>query len=288
MLWTSFRAALLLATFGLTSSSAGDLAASGSAQRPTPPLGAPAQSAITVSARLLVDRSHGETFDVSGLTTYLTANGWTVSQHAAGPLDAGALASADVLMVPVNTYSSIANFSAAEVAAITSWVAGGKGLWLFNEFWTPPFGINSLAGSFGVQFHADLLRDAVENRGDPVWPNITNLSVHAVTAGVSAFGYYAGACVTAAPPAQLVARGGSNAHSDDCPVQPGVLAVATYGSGRAAFCGDNTPLHPADYPSGLDAQERMLLQNIANWLAGGSGPTVATRASWAQVKSIYR
>ena len=47
----------------------------------------------TVAGRLLVDRSHGQDFDVSGFGSYLVSQDWTIDSVYSGPITEDLLAS---------------------------------------------------------------------------------------------------------------------------------------------------------------------------------------------------
>jgi hypothetical protein len=239
-------------------------------------------------ANLLVDRAHSGDFDIGGLEDFLTSQGWIVDELYT-PVTPAALADYDVFLIPskvgeLNEFPSIDPYTAAEVEAVVAFVANGNGLWCLTEFKRDQSGVNTVANEFGVSFHADVVRDEVDNvDGSPSWPLIQLINPHPITTEVSAFGYYAGCCVGTASPAEVIATGGPNATSDDCPTYPPVLAVYENG-GRAVFCGDCTPFYP-DYA--ITQEHWLLLANTAAWLAHGE--VVATESvGWTEFKSLYR
>ena len=141
-----------------------------------------------------------------------------------------------------------------------------------------------LGAEFGVSFQPDIVTDPVENvGGNANWPWITMIEAHPVTEGVSAFGVYAGCCVSTESPSEVLATGGDNASSSMCPTYPTVMAVYD-NIGRAVFCGDITPCYP-----GYDITEEhwQMLANTAEWLAFG-GPVATEAMGWSAVKSLYR
>jgi hypothetical protein len=244
-------------------------------------------SILVGTGSLLIDRSHGNNFDVSGLMNHLVSQGWLVAEHASGPITGAVLAGYDILLVPTRDSAlPISPFSQAEVAAVLTLLDGGRGLWAFSDI-VNPSGINTLSEAFGVHFYADIIRDSTNNEGHLSWPTIHDLSSHVVFAGVKSYGYYAGDCLSATPPAESIARADVDAYSQYClsGSRPPVLA-ARQGGGRAIFSGDITSLHPTYYPSGLRPEEQLLLQNIAHWLLGQ--PTTATSSeSWGTIKAMY-
>lgn len=242
-----------------------------------------------ITARLLVDRSHGQTFDVSGLTGYLEGHGWTIGEHTGGPINTAVLADWDILLVPNRwNYESIDPFSADEVAAILAWWQQPRGLWLFHEYSRSPEGINSLSAALGVQFHDDVCADPT----DPIQPGyntnfwVRDLAAHPVFAGVEAFVYRAGCSLEVSWPAEVIATGDDDAHSAYFPSYPPLLA-SREAPGRAIFCGDITPLHPTYFPEYLSLQDAQLVVNIAAWLAD-TGPVSTRSISLSGIKALYR
>jgi hypothetical protein len=265
-----------------------DLDADGHPGTATPPAGAatePEVFALSGAANLLIDRSHEEDFDVSGFTSFLESQGWTVDEFSTGPISEAVLAQYSVLMVPVRLLYSIVPFSPEEVSAITNFVSSGGGLWVFNENQRDPTGVNSLANAFGVSFFSDLVFDPSNNEGQTFWPTIHLLQPHPIMDGVSSYGYYAGCCLSPGAPSAVVSTGDDDAYSSSCPLLPPTLGVYQ-GEGRVVFSGDITPLFPAYYPEGLRDEEELLLQNIANWLAN-LNPNATEASSWGSLKSLY-
>lgn len=227
--------------------------------------------ALISTCSMLVDNSHDQNFDVSGFTDYLVSQGWTVDYFTTGPLTEADLAPYGVLLVPTRWDAPPETpFTPSEVAAVQAFVDDGKGLWVCHEAEKDPTMANSLAGAFGVQFYEGLVLDPTDNEGQVYWPTIHELVPHPVTAGVTEYGLYAGCCLDAVGPAEVIATGDDDASSSNCPSYPPVLAVYE-GAGRAVFMGDSTPLHPLNYPDDLDADEILLLDNIADWLCAGGG-----------------
>jgi len=257
----------------------------GVAASPSPGSEIPEVFALTGPGSLLVDRSHSETFNVSGFTSFLASQGWTIASNASSPITEAILAPYDVFMVPVGGFSGITPFTAAEVSAVNAYLSNGGGLWLFNEYSVNPAGINTLSSALGVTFHQDFISDATNNEGEVFWPTIHLLESHPITQGVTSYGYYGGCCLSVVSPALIIGRGDDDASSADCPTFPAMLA-AYESSGRVVFSGDITPLHSNYYPENLRDEEELLLQNIANWLAQ-KPPTAAESISWGAIKMLY-
>lgn len=244
-------------------------------------------SSLISTANLLIDRSHGNVFNVSGFMNYLASQGWVIAEHSLGPITASVLSGFDLLLIPTtDSPIPIAAFSPPEVEAIQSFLAEGGGLWVLNDS-VDPAGVNTLSAAFGVTFRHDFLQDPSNNEGRLYWPTIYILTAHPVVSGVESFGYYAGDCVAVSEPSAVIARGDDDCYSLYCPAgsYPPTLA-AWERAGRAVFCGDITPLHPNYYPSRLREEEQVLLQNIMNWLLG-SPPTETSHMSWGGLKATY-
>ncbi|MFN0151726.1 MAG: hypothetical protein ACKVU1_13580 [bacterium] len=245
-------------------------------------------SALIGTGSVLVDHSHQNDFFVNGFTDYLATQGWTIAQHFSGPITEALLSGYDILIVPTRSSSGPTNpFSASEVAAIQAFLAGGNGMWILNDAQNSD-GINTLSTSFGVEFQSDYIQDPSNNEGGRLyWPTIYLLSPHLITSGVGSYGYFAGDCLLASPPSIAIATADEDAYSSFCPAgsYPPVLAVWE-NVGRAVFSGDGTPLHPNYYPERLDADEELLLQNIANWLLGDP-PNATSATSWGSLKRAH-
>jgi hypothetical protein len=249
----------------------------------------PVSSALVGTGTLLIDRTHGNSFNVSGFTNYLTSQGWVVLDLTMGPVTVEALEGADVFLVPTRAagLGPISPFSEAEVAAVQAFLSYGRGLWVPHDFFDP-VGINTLSTAFGVTYTYDSVRDFTDNEGEVFWPTVHLLTEHATTQGVKGYGYYLGECVGGGPPSSITASGDEDAFSLYCPVGTYPPTMAVWEStGRAVFVGDITTLSPQWYPNLLSAEEQLLLQNIANWLLGPP-PNAVEAETWGRVKARFR
>jgi hypothetical protein len=246
-------------------------------------------SALAGSGTLLIDRTHRNSFNVSGFSSYIADQGWIVLELTVGPVTQEALEGADIFLVPTRAggLGPIDPFSTEEIAAVQTFLAGGNGLWVPHDN-VDPSGVNTLATAFGVTFKYDYIQDPSNNEGELVWPTIHLLAPHAVTDGVTSYGYYGGDCIGVASPAEILASGDEDAYSLYCPAGtlPPTLAVWE-SEGRAVFSGDITPLHPNYYEPRLRPEEQLLLQNIANWLLGPP-PNAVESKTWGRVKATFR
>ncbi len=235
---------------------------------------------------LLVDRSHGQNFDIHTFAETLEAQGWTVDEVVQGPLDFELLQLYDVLVVPVRTTDvGIDPFSDKEIEAVWHYLEGGAGLWLFHEYSANPEGVNSLALTLGVEYKDTVVEDPVDHGGGSIWPNIRELSGHPVSAEVGAFRHMAGCSMIVSEPSKIVAVAGKHASAYDCPVPPPVLAAQS-SAGRVVFSCDITPLHPDYFAVRLTEDELRLLENIIAWLSE-SDPVPTSSTSWGGLKGQF-
>lgn len=244
-------------------------------------------SVLVATGRLLIDRSHNEYFDVGGFTGFLASHGWVIAENSAAPITDSTLQVQDILLIPTRSiYSTMTPFSPAEVAAIQSFLAGGKGLWVLSDN-VDPSAVNTLATAFGVTFRYDFVQDPSNNEGVSFWPTIYMFAEHPIIGTIESYGYYLGDCLTVGSPSEAIARADGDSYSLYCPAgsYPPTLA-AWSAAGRAVFSGDVTPLSPSYFPSRLREEEQLLRQNIVNWLIGAP-PTATSPRSWGSVKALY-
>lgn len=253
-------------------------------EEPYPPI----PSIVNGAGVLLVDRSHGGDFDVSGFTSFLASEGWSVAEHDGAPLTASILAGRDVLMIPMRaSAASLTAFTEPEIEAIRAFLADGHGLWVLSDFGDPT-GTNTLSHLFDVVFQPDIVFDPSDNEGEFFWPTLHEIRAHAVTSAVETYGYYLGCCLFVENQLSVVARGDYDAASLRCmPDERPPALVVWENVGRAVFAGDDTPLHPNWYPERLRPEEQTLLQNIANWLLGPP-PNVTETATWGRIKVRFK
>ena len=226
---------------------------------------------ILSQGKMLIDRTHGQTFNVSGFTDYLVSQGWIVDQLNTGPITRSRLEGYDIFLIP---YAEI-EFTSSEIDSIVSYVEDGGGIWVFGEYGRDTT-TNSVSQEFGVTFNDDTVYDPTDNvNGTYYWPLIHILKTHPITEGVESFGYYAGCSLNVNQPSKIIAKGDDDAYSTYYTSYPPVLAAVEYGSGKAVFCGDMTPLHPNYYPERLTDEEKLLLSNIVEWLLAEEKPSVS-------------
>ena len=252
--------------------------AAGACSKPAP---APAPPAVPT---LVVDRGHGQTADVSGLTKVPASQGCEVSDVQGQPADAAALAAALAnCSLFVVTQPTTRDFTLDEVAAVQSYVANGGGLWVLYDADGPgPY--NTLPEAFGVTFDAQALwkSDYDSDPDAPDYPYVYTFTTLIPTelqtnhrelfAGVNDFVYYRGVSLESStspgsdPQLPVVVTAGPDVWGGHYNPSP-VLAAGDVGSGRAVFIGDATPLNGSMWanPSFGDGNRR-LLDNIVAWL----------------------
>ncbi len=271
-------------------------------------------------ARVLIDESHRQAWSArtevaarmnpanpgdAGYTTAagaLSASGFPVSLHVAGPITAEVLADADVLVLPhcstdeweATTGEGSPVYSADEIAAIEVFVRSGGGLVVLAETEQPKYG-NSL-GDITARFGLDIVNTTVQDpvhrlRDVPTWVLPQPVAGHRwdVWAGVrNACLYRAGALAPAAESDDdivVFARSGSSASPPDAPLIAGSLA----GRGRVAVLADSDVFGD---DSIADVDNLTLWHNLVVWTAAGrTAPAAAASgqrepsASWLRLEA---
>ncbi|MDY6835241.1 MAG: S8 family serine peptidase [Chloroflexota bacterium] len=216
---------------------------------------------------MLIDKSHGQWFDVRGLTRTLVDMGWTVDKNNKPFTSLEDLEDYGVILIPF----SYKHFTSAEVAILKDYVARGGGIWMISNAGFGANTANVVSRQFGIEFNDDIIRDTTNNKsGRELWPEMYDLQAHDITDGVNSFYCYSACSLNVEDANNIIASGDNDAWSATYPKgeNPPVLAAVEHGVGRIVFSGDLTPLHPDYYPDKLNAQEELLLLNTVNWLAG--------------------
>ena len=235
---------------------------------------------------LLVDRSHFQNFDIHTFTESLEVQGWIVDELTQGPVSYQLLQAYNVFIVPTYTGSSgIEPFTELEIEAVSHFLSGGAGLWLFHDYNLAPTGVNSLASTFGVEFQESLVQDPVDNASDPSWPYIRTFLEHPITEGIATIRLMAGCCMTVTDPSDAAASAGADASGSSCSSPPDVMATYSL-VGRVAFFCDMTPLHAQYFPQRLTSQEIRLIENTISWLRT-PGIVESERRSFGQLKARF-
>ncbi|MEX2739499.1 MAG: DUF4350 domain-containing protein [Candidatus Wukongarchaeota archaeon] len=115
---------------------------------------------IRASTNVVFEESNSPLFDTTDeykdFANYLADNGYTVSNVTIGPIDASALASADILIIPVpqNVYTG------SELGAIETWVEDGGKLLLIGDWGGYGSVANELANRFEIECAGDAILDS--------------------------------------------------------------------------------------------------------------------------------
>ncbi|HYA02351.1 MAG TPA: hypothetical protein VEI04_04475 [Syntrophobacteria bacterium] len=264
---------ILLAAFLLLMGGAGIAAGACSKTATTTP--AP-PAAPAAAPKLVVDRGHGQTADVSGLTNVPAWQGCEVSDVSGQPTTtnlAAALANCSLFLVTQPTM----DFTPDEVAAVRSYVESGGGLWVLFDAHGPAL-VDRVAREFGISFNSDMVYKDV---GGGDWESTFDASIAGNLSGtlssdpdvlklfdgVTSFTYYEGASLNDPSSVDLVLMVSDPSQSDDLTYQdqPPILAATKVGNGRVVCIGDMTPLDSSHY-AGLGDGNKQLLNNIVAWL----------------------
>ncbi len=265
------------------------------------------------AARVLFDEAHSEAWTIrpevaaaiqpshpadssyARAADALRERDFTVSAHAAGPLDAAALADADVLVIAHPSEpewertvpGGSPRLAPSELDAIEAFVADGGGLLVLAEEEQAKYGNNvtELAARFGVEIGNTVVSDYERHHKAPSWV-LAELGEQA--GGVDVLARVESACfyrATTVAGGRVLARAAAAASAPGAP-----LAVATeHGAGRVVVLGDSD-LFGDDCLDELD--HRALWVNLAYWVAGGAftdrdGPAPSPAAAdpaWAALK----
>ena len=230
--------------------------------------------------------------------------GFTVAVHEAGPIDAGALAAADVLVLPhcstdeweATTGVGSPEYSAAEVDAIEAFVRGGGGLVILAETEQPKYGnsLAAIAARFGVEIGNATVQDPAHRFRDvstwvmldAVAPRPAGREVASdLFAGVARACFYRSGVLSVAgddAASTVFAR----THASAAPPAAPVLVGAKAGRGRVVVAADSDFV--GDDSIG-DLDHRALWLNLVTWAAvrherrpveAGVATSVVTRPAW--------
>jgi len=253
-------------------------------------------------ARVLFDEAHGEAWtiraDVARAlqpahpqdSSYVLAaralreRSLDVRAHVTGPLDAAALAAADVLVLAhpsdprwERTDGASPLLSAAELDAIAAFVDAGGGLIVLGEEEQDKYAnnLNALLGRFGIRIASDAISDYEHNDGAPHWV-LGELAAHGrdgvdLLARVRSACFYRAGRLELCNGAGVLVRSSATASTAGAPL----LAVAEHGAGRVVVAGDSD-LFGDDCIASRDHAD--LWCNLVLWAAGGAFRRGAPRA----------
>jgi Family of unknown function (DUF6421) len=265
-------------------------------------------------ARVLFDEAHSEAWTIRpevaaaiqpshpGDSSFARAaealreRDFTVASHVGGPLDAGALADADVLVVAHPSEPAWERtvpggeprFSPSELDAIEAFVARGGGLVVLAEEEQAKYGNNvaELTTRFGIEIENTLVSDYEHHHKAPSW--VLGELEHPASgpdllARVDAACFYRATTVTGGT---VLARASATSSHPGAPL----AAAVEHGAGRVVVLGDSD-LFGDDCLDELD--HRALWLNLLYWVAGpayedreGPAPSVAAAdPAWARLKA---
>jgi len=218
--------------------------------------------------------------------------GFSVAVHHSGPLAAGVLAAADVLVLPhcstdaweATTGEGSPAYSPAEIDAVEAFVRGGGGLVILAETEQPKYGnsLAEIAARFGVEIGNATVQDPAHRFRDvPTWVLLDPPAPVAAGAGVASdvFAGVGEACfyrsgilaVSAEDGATVFARSHASAAPPAAPLLVGVKA----GRGRVVVAADSDF---AGDDSIDDLDHRGLWLNLVTWAAVRPHPPQAAAA----------
>ncbi len=223
--------------------------------------------------------SHPEDSSYELAARALRARDLDVVAHVAGPLDADALAAADVLVLAhpsdprwertVPGGSPL--LTDAELDAIEAFVTGGGGLIVLGEEEQDKYAnnLNALLARFGVEIANDAVSDYEHHDGAPHWILAELAAGRARADGVDLLARVHSACFYRA--GRLVLRNGARplARASASASTPGatLLAAAEHGAGRVVVAADSD-LFGDDCLAEHDHADLWL--NLVHWAAGGA------------------
>ncbi len=273
---------------------------------------------MRTTARVLFDEAHSEAWSVrpdvaramqphhpadssyARAAAVLAARDFAVAVHERGPLDAAALAAADVLVIahPSDPRwertvpgEGTPVLTPAELDAVEAFVARGGGLVLLAEEEQDKYGSNlaELAARFGIGVQSTIVSDYERHQAAPTWVRAELVPARRGTDLLArvreACFYRAGALTVAGDRARVLARASASASTPGAPL----LAVAEHGAGRVVVLADSD-LFGDDCIGELDHEA--LWTNLVYWAAGPSfaaeAPPAPSAAAadphWARLK----
>ena len=230
---------------------------------------------IRADVAAAVQPSHPADSSYAAAASALEQRDFSVAAHTAGPLDAEALAGADVLVLahPSDPKwecvvpGGSPRLTDAELDAIEGWVRAGGGLLVLGEEEQDKYGNNldELAGRFGVHIESRLVSDYSRHHQAPSWvladlAHPPGLGADLLTR-VDAACFYRATTLATTNGARVLAQTAASANVPGAP-----LLVATQaGEGRVVVLADSD-LFGDDCLGELD--HRDLWENLVFWASG--------------------
>lgn len=232
----------------------------------------------TAPGVVVVDRAHDNRFDMSELNVLqarLAARGQRLETADTSEDLLARLRSARALVL----ISPGTSLSAAEIQAIMTFLDKGGRLLLVGD--PTRYGIllddygdyagldsdathlNDLAAQFGLVFQPDYLYNTVDNEGNFRNIRLTNLSSHALTAGLKTVVFYAAHSLITTDPALISADGDTRSSSSE---RADLLPVAVVAADGAVLALGDLTFMTEPYNTTYDNDR--LVSNIADMLSG--------------------
>lgn len=230
----------------------------------------------------------------AGAISILETNGYAVDLFTTGTITLGLLQQYCAFVIVTGDQG----YSASEISDILAYVDGGGGLLFLGEWgggFTHP-SAESIALTLGVTINHDEIIDPTDNWINNFWPRITTFPTpHPVTSGITEFILGASATLDITSPAVTIATGDGDTYTTTTPSpeatpleDPGatpppqeggsyepVLAVSTYGGGRAVIFGDSDVFDSSTSFNGIVlADNADLWLNIFLWICGPGGGVI--------------
>jgi hypothetical protein len=234
-----------------------------------------------------IQPSHPEDSSYALAARALRERDLDVVAHLEGPLDAGALQRADVLVL---AHPSDARWertvpggspqlSDAELDAIEQFVSGGGGLIVLGEEEQDKYAnnLNALLTRFGVEIANDAVSDYEHHDGAPHWV-LAELAAGSRAGGVDLLARVDSACFYRAGRLELANGARPLARASATASTPGatLLAATEHGAGRVVVAADSD-LFGDDCLRQHDHEELWL--NLVHWAAGSAFRRPAPRAA---------
>jgi hypothetical protein len=239
-----------------------------------------------------IQPSHPEDSSYALAAQALRDRDLAVVSHVAGPLDAGALSAADVLVLahPADARrertvpGGSPQLSASELDAIEGFVRDGGGLIVLGEEENDKYAnnLNVLLARFGIEIADDLVSDYAHHDGAPHWV-LADLGPGASGDGVDLLARVGSACFYRAGRLELANGARPLARASATASSPGatLLAATEHGAGRVVVASDSD-LFGDDCLAQHDHED--LWCNLVHWAAGSAfGRPAAQRESAARL-----
>jgi len=247
-------------------------------------------SASNPKARILIDDYHGADLG-STLKNELTDRGFEIEINSDKTLDSIALGEYDVLVIAIPDKE----ISETEINAVLNYVSDGGNLVLLGKAGGVIDSMNNLSKNFGIEFNRDTLKDP-SDRGYG-WKEeviIHSFISHPVTKDIRTIAYYYprwgdfGCTLSLSGSASALAIGDDDSYSEvyEKGSHPPVLAVSSFGDGKAVGYGCYSSWLRSEYAGGLeDRDNKQLALNIFHYLTDTTTIEIPTTHIYKEVEA---